>query len=208
MLPYLYTLFFKASQHGDPIMQPVFFADPKNLLLRSEDQAFLLGGDLLVVPRWARFPRLPGGIWRDVSLLSGKQEDDGYQPRIKIRGGAIVPLGRVIQDTNEESLKPLTLLVCLNEKGEARGSLYEDTGEGFGYKTGDYALTHYHAIRKGKTVTVTMEKREGNRAIPDRPVHVQLVINGPDVEATGLESGGVVLKLPLNLYEKIAEKTK
>ncbi|MEI6416946.1 MAG: TIM-barrel domain-containing protein [Verrucomicrobiota bacterium] len=195
MLPYLYTLFYKASQHGDPIMQPVFFADPKNLLLRSEDQAFLLGADLLVVPRWARFPRLPGGIWRDVSLLPGKQEEDGYQPRIKIRGGAIVPLGRVIQNTNEESLKPLTLLVCLDEKGEARGSLYEDAGEGFGYKNGDYALTHYHAIRKGKTVTVTMEKREGSRFISDRPVHVQLIVNGPDVEATGLESQRIVLKL-------------
>lgn len=194
MLPYLYTLFYKASQHGDPIMQPVFFADPKNLLLRSEDQAFLLGRDLLVIPRWARFPQLPGGIWRDVSLLSGKQEEDGYQPRIKIRGGSIVPLGRVIQNTNEESLKPLTLLVCLNEKGEARGSLYEDAGEGFGYKTGDYALTHYHAMRKGSSVIVTIEKREGNRSIPDRPVHVQLVVNGPDIEATGLESQGVVLK--------------
>ncbi len=199
MLPYLYTLFYKASQHGDPIMQPVFFADPKNLLLRSEDQAFLLGQDLLVVPRWARLPRLPGGIWRDVSLLPGKQEEDGYQPRIKIRGGSIVPLGRVIQNTNEESLKPLTLLVCLNEKGEAHGSLYEDAGEGFDYEAGDYALTYYKAVRKGNRVTVTMEKREGTRIVPDRPIHVQLVVNGPDIEGEGLESHGVVLKWRNNL---------
>lgn len=182
MLPYLYTLFYQASQHGDPIMQPVFFADPKNLLLRSEDQAFLLGRDLLVIPRWARLPRLPGGIWRDVALLPGKQEEDGYQPRIKIRGGSIVPLGRVIQNTNEESLKPLTLLVCLNEKGEAHGSLYEDAGEGFGYKTGDYALTHYKATRQGNSVIVVIEKREGSRVIPDRPIHVQLVLDGADLE--------------------------
>ena len=193
LLPYLYTLFHRASQHGDPIMQPIFFADPKNWLLRSEDQAFLLGRDLLVIPRWARLPRLPGGIWRDVSLLSGKQEEDGYQPRIKIRGGSIVPLGRVIQNTNEESLKPLTLLVCLDAKGEARGTLYEDAGEGFDYKNGDYALTHYKAIRKGKTVTVTVEKRKGNRVIPDRSIHVQLVVNGPDLEASGFESQGISL---------------
>ena len=33
-----------------PVMRPVFFADPKDAVLRAEDQAFPAGGDLLVVP--------------------------------------------------------------------------------------------------------------------------------------------------------------
>ena len=123
LMPYLYTLAQNASVHGEPIMQPVFFADPKDPDLRGEDQAFLFGPDLLVVPRWAESPKLPKGIWRDVSLLDGTSEQDGYQPALKIRGGAILPLGKVVQNTSENSFDPLTLLVCLDEKGQARGSL-------------------------------------------------------------------------------------
>lgn len=195
LLPYLYTLFYNASTKGDPIMQPLFFADPKNLLLRSEDQAFLLGKDLLVVPRWASFPRLPGGIWRDISLLDGKQEEDGYQPRIKIRGGAIVPLGRVIQNTEQESLQPLTLCIALDQRGEARGRLYEDAGDGFAYRQGDYALSYYRAQRQGDSVKVRLERREGGRSIADRTIHVVLVMRDRVVEKEGLESTVVTLKI-------------
>ncbi|KAB2642414.1 MAG: DUF5110 domain-containing protein [Verrucomicrobia bacterium] len=195
LLPYLYTLFFKASSQGDPIMQPVFFADPKNLLLRKEDRAFLLGENLLVIPRWARFPMLPRGMWRDISLLEDHREKDGYQPEIKIRGGSIVPLGRVIQNTNEKSLDPLTLLVCLDEHGEAAGELYEDAGNGFEYQHGDYALTHYMAHRHGKSVTVKILNREGSRSIPNRPIDVCLILNDRVLEKKGVESKGVTFSL-------------
>ena len=42
-------------------------------------------------------------------------------------------------------LDPLTLLVCLDERGAAEGQLYEDAGDGFGYRDGDYLLTTYRA---------------------------------------------------------------
>jgi len=48
LLPYLYTLFYNSSQTGIPVMQPVFFADPADVSLRAEQQAFLLGSDLLI----------------------------------------------------------------------------------------------------------------------------------------------------------------
>ena len=89
LLPYLYTLAYTASTKGDPIMQPVFFADPKDADLRSESGAFLLGPDLLVVPHWVESPKLPKGIWRDVSLGDPARENDGYQARVMIRGGGI-----------------------------------------------------------------------------------------------------------------------
>lgn len=137
LLPYYYTLLHEASETGMPIMRPVFFADPKDTLLRAEEQAFLIGENLLVVPEWAQNPALPKGIWRNLSLIPG-DDKDSYQAKLKIRGGAIIPTGKIIQNTNEKSLDPLTLLVCLDEKGEAHGTLYWDEGDNWSFKDGNY----------------------------------------------------------------------
>ena len=56
---------------------------------------------------------------------------------MKIRGGAIIPTGKIIQNTTENSLDPLTLLVCLDEQGKASGNMYWDAGDGWSYKKGD-----------------------------------------------------------------------
>lgn len=102
-----------------PIMRPAFFADPKDLSLRAEQEIFLIGDDILVIPAFAEKPNLPGGIWREISLVDGDQQDK-YQATLKIRGGAIVPTGKIIQNTTEESLAPLTLLVSLDGNGKQR----------------------------------------------------------------------------------------
>lgn len=179
LLPYFYTVFYEASQTGLPVMRPVFFADPADPKLRAEDDAFLIGDDLLVVPQLSenndRVCAEPQGIWRTVSLVgedSAKQVD---QPQLKIRGGAIIPLGRVIQNTTEESLAPLTLLVCLDAKGCAEGKLYEDAGDGFGYKKGEYLLTTYKARLADGRVKVEIADRQGKMKQPDRKTKVELI---------------------------------
>jgi alpha-glucosidase len=193
MLPYIYTLAYNASQTGDPIMRPVFFADPKDTTLRNEQQAFLFGGDLLVVPKWAEDPKLPKGIWRQVSLIDEKQENDGYQATVKIRGGSIVPLGKVIQNTSEKSLDPLTLLVCLDENGHASGTLYEDAGEGFDYRNGQYALTHYTATRDGNKIQVKIENRDGKLTVPDRTIEVRVITDTGILKGSGKEGQGITI---------------
>jgi alpha-glucosidase len=201
LMPYIYTVAFNSSATGEPIMQPVFFADPKDPDLRAEESAFLFGPDLLVVPAWAEKrqsgsdPSLPKGIWRDFLLLDDNREKDSYQPTLKIRGGAIIPLGRVIQNTNETSLDPLTLIVSLNENGTAQGKLYEDTGDGFEYTKGDYALTQYRAMTQGDSVLVSLETRQGKRQIPDRPIQVRIITDDGVREGRGSESKGVLVAL-------------
>lgn len=175
LLPYLYTLFHESSIDGLPVMRPVFFADPRDLNLRNEEQAFLLGGDLLVIPKWADWPELPKGIWRTISLVGEDYARDKFQPEIRLRGGAILPLGCIVQNTSEESLAPLTLVVSLDAHGEAEGELYEDAGDGYGYRDGDYRLTKYRAFRKDGEVIVSVARREGDRAIAPRKVVVQVV---------------------------------
>jgi len=179
LLPYFYTVFNEASQTGLPVMRPVFFADPADPKLRAEDDAFLIGDDLLVVPQLSqtndRICAEPKGIWRAFSLVgedSAKQID---QPQLKIRGGAIIPLGKVIQNTTEQSLDPLTLLVCLDENGQAEGTLYEDAGDGFGYKKGEYLLTTYKAKLVDGRVKVEIADRKGKMKLPDRKMRIELI---------------------------------
>ena len=177
------------------MMQPAFFADPTDLALRSEDQAFLVGADLLVVSTWAEAPKLPQGIWREVSLLPGDQEKDHYQPTLKVRGDAIIPLGRVIQSTNEASLTPLTLLVCLDAAGHAKGDLYEDAGDGFGCTRGEYAFTHCSAVRENDTVTIKVVGRQGSLKTARRVVQVSLLNADGTVTGSGEEAGGIRVNL-------------
>lgn len=176
LLPYLYTLFHEASVDGMPVMRPVFFADVRDLDLRREDQAFLLGANLLVVPKWANDPKLPKGIWRTIDLVGENSGKSKYQPDLKQRGGTIIPVGKVIQSTVEYTTDSLTLLVCLDKEMKAKGTLYNDAGDGFEYKNGQYAIDSFSAEKTGNNeVTVTCTKVEGNMHENQRFYRVGLV---------------------------------
>ena len=174
LLPYLYTLFREASVSGLPVMRPVFMADPADLSLRREETAFMLGSDLLIVPAWAKKANLPKGIWRELSLVP-EDRADSEQAKVLVRAGSIVPLGRVVQNTEENSLSTLTLLVCPDRKGQATGQLYEDDGDGFGYRRGDFLLTTYHAECHNGVVDVVVSATEGGRTRPKRAVLIEVV---------------------------------
>ena len=183
LLPYIYTLFYEAAQTGMPVMRPVYFADQANLSLRSEDQVFMLGADMLVVPKWAEEPNLPDGIWRSVSLVGEDSINDLYQPNLLIRGGSIIPLGKVIQNTTEESLDPLTLLVCLDENGWAEGTLYEDAGDGYGYEQGEFLLTTYIAEKTGDEVIIKIKDEKGDMKRPEREARIQIITDNDITES-------------------------
>lgn len=186
LLPYYYTLLYEASETGMPIMRPVFFADPKDTLLRAEEQAFLIGENLLVVPEWAQNPALPKGIWRNLSLIPG-DDKDSYQAKLKIRGGAIIPTGKIIQNTNEKSLDPLTLLVCLDEKGEAHGTLYWDEGDNWSFKDGNYSFQHFTAIRTADNkVQVKITQKKGKYITENNDMAIVKIITDKGIyQASG-----------------------
>ena len=193
LLPYLYTVFHEASCTGLPVMRPVFMADAADLALRGEQQAFTLGRDLLVIPRWATDAHLPKGDWRTIDIIDPKLEADPYQPVLKIRPGAIVPLGKVIENTTEASLDPLTLLVSPDASGHAEGWLYDDAGDGSGYEKGDYSLVHYVADRSGKDVVVRIADRAGKRAGEHPLVKVEIVVGDHLVQKGKQPASSLVL---------------
>lgn len=196
LLPYYYTLLHEASETGMPIMRPVFFADPKDTLLRAEEQAFLIGENLLVVPEWAKNPALPKGIWRNLSLIPG-DDKDSYQAKLKIRGGAIIPTGKIIQNTNEKSLDPLTLLVCLDEKGEAHGTLYWDEGDNWSFKDGNYSFQYFTAIRAADNkVHVKITQKKGKYITENNDMAIVKIITDKGIyQASGNLVEGIEVQL-------------
>ena len=195
LLPYYYTLLHEDSTNGMPIMRPVFFADPKDLSLRAEEEAFLIGDDLLIIPAFANHPNLPKGIWRELSLVEGDKQNK-YQAKIKLRGGSIVPTGKIIQNTNEKSLDPLTLLVCLDSQGQAKGTMYWDAGDGWTFKKGDYSQQTFTAEKDGNTVIVRLADQKGKYKTENNNMAVVKVITEQGIyHASGDLTEGIEIKL-------------
>ena len=196
LLPYFYTLFHEASKTGMPVMRPVFFDDPKDTTLRKEDQVFLVGNDVLVIPKWAVSPVLPKGIWRNASFAGENSTTDKYQTEVKIKGGAIIPMGKIIQNTTQYSLDSLTLLVSLDKNGEAKGALYEDAGDGFQYRKGEFLISTFKAKQTGSSVRVVIKSVEGKLKPTNRNYKVCIVTDNGTLEGKWTKGTTVSLALP------------
>jgi alpha-glucosidase len=199
LLPMFYTLFEESSRTGLPVARPTFFADPTDLALRSEDDSFLLGQDLLVVakvtPLADRVAVMPKGNWRPLNLHGDRTDPD--LPDLFVRPGAIITAGPIIQFTGEKPLDPLTLYVSLDEAGKAEGTLYEDEGQGYGYRSGDFLRTRYTATRTGDTLTVSIASTEGSRPRPSRAMVVRVLMDdGSELVCTARDGETLSITIP------------
>ncbi len=162
LLPYLYTLTQEAATTGAPIMRPLFFADATDAKLRDQEEAFLLGDILMVVPKWATNVVYPKGKWNSISIVGEDSKTDKFQPDVLLKAGAILPLGQIIQSSVDYTVDSLTLLVSLDEKNEATGYLYHDAGEGFAYQKGEYLIRDFTVKPSGNdSLVVTVSSRAG-----------------------------------------------
>ena len=175
LMPYIYTLFREASETGMPVMRPLFMADPTDLSLRSEDRAFLLGGDLLVRPQWADRTAMPKTAWQPLTLEAAT---DSFQCELRQRPGSVIPLANLAQSTTDLRTDSLTLLVCIDGEGKAVGQLYEDEGDGFSYREGCYRQTSIEATLRKKQLTVRMRQVGGKMPALSRTVRIGFVAGG------------------------------
>ncbi|GJE89296.1 glycoside hydrolase family 31 protein [Phanerochaete sordida] len=147
LLPYWYSLFANASQHGTPPVRALFFEFPDEPELFAVDTQFMVGRDLLITP--VLTPNvstvdgfLPGHgrtIWRDWYTHEVVNASIGTnttlpaplgQIPIHIRDGSALLLhaqpGYTITETRAS---PYSLLVSQAADGYAFGSAYMDDGE-------------------------------------------------------------------------------
>ena len=115
---------------------------------------------------------------------------------MKIRAGAIIPLGGVIQNTTEYSLDSLTLIVSLDKNGKASGTLYEDAGDGFQYQKGEYLVSAFNAKKVGSSVNIEISAKEGKLKLKSRKYKVIIVNSNKVIESAWISRNKITVKLP------------
>jgi alpha-glucosidase (family GH31 glycosyl hydrolase) len=175
LMPYTYTLAWQAHTRGLPAMRPLVLSYPDDPRVWELGWEYLWGDDLLVSPVTREGARawpvyLPAGRWHDfwtgqTYAGPGGVAVDAPLDRLPllVRGGAIIPLGPVVQHSGERPLDEVTLLVY--PEGESRFELYEDDGLTNAYRRGEYALTPLTCHAPGDRVTIEVGAPVGDRSV-------------------------------------------
>uniref|UniRef100_A0A8B9T9B9 P-type domain-containing protein n=1 Tax=Anas platyrhynchos TaxID=8839 RepID=A0A8B9T9B9_ANAPL len=142
LLPYLYTLFYKAHTQGDTVARPVLHEFYSDEATWSVDRQFLWGPGLLISPVLDQGvdtieAYIPDAVWYDyetgTKLSVRKQKMPLYLPADKmglhLRGGYVYPTQQPATNTVESRKNPMGLIIALDDNNEATGELFWDDGE-------------------------------------------------------------------------------
>lgn len=93
-----------------------------------------------------------------------------------VRAGAILPLGPDLQWAEEKPADPIELRVYRGASGSF--TLYEDQGDGFGYKKGEWSTIPFKWDEAGQTLTIGARHGQFPGMLQNRTFHIVWV--GPD----------------------------
>ena len=217
-LPYIYSLFYEASQTGMPVQRSLAldYTHDHRVYNGQFHHQYLFGPFIMVAPVESQkeFVKVffPEGDWYylfDGKKYHGNQEVIVESPIHKlpvyVKSGAILPMQRPVQHTKEK-VDELILHVYHGSR-ETHFEFYEDDGSSYQFESGDFAK---RMIRFSPfTNKIILEKQEGNfRSLLN---HMKLVLHGFDklqqINVNGqLQNCQTIMNsffLPLEKYDPI-----
>lgn len=180
LLPYLYTLFERASRTGEPSLAPTFFYFPADATTWNDDASFMVGESMLVAPVvWQGLTERPvylpaGSKWYDAvtdAVIDGGTFHQAASPLgqtpVFVRAPAIIPKGPVMQHTGERPLTDVRLHVYrASGTFNTAFTLYEDDGISFDYRAGAFLRTQIGYEGSPSLDRVTIQRVEGTWTPP------------------------------------------
>jgi alpha-glucosidase len=179
LLPYFYSLFYEATQTGAPLIRPLCWSDQtdERAYDHAFQQQFFVGDKLMVAPvtregQYLKEVYLPQGKWLDwntQTVYDGGQTVIVHTPwevlPTFLREGAIIPMQDVIQHTGETPPSRICVEVFPSSSEEGRFVLYEDDGESFDYRNGEYRTTEWVCRRSGKETQLSQTRPHDGYAL-------------------------------------------
>lgn len=194
-IPFLYSLGHEAYNTGAPTMRPLvmeFPNDPKVFNLTDE---WLLGKGLLAAPildsGGKRTIYLPNDTWYDFNTgdkISGPSTIAVTKALdeipIYVRAGTILPLGPVVQNTEQKTNEPLELRIYPGHNGSF--ALYEDDGHTYNYTKGLVRKTVFNWNDVTKTLSWNVS---GNYSGANIYKSIKIVV-GDAIKTVSIGKGG------------------
>jgi alpha-glucosidase/alpha-D-xyloside xylohydrolase len=201
LMPYIYSAVRKTCETGLPMMRALWLHYPDDAAAVARGDEYLFGRDLLVAPvvekgATSRKVYLPRGTWYDF-WTNEKQEggreitrqvDLGTLP-LYVRAGAAIPMEPLKQYTAEVVDGALTLTVFPGANGEC--SLYEDDGESFDFRKGDFMRMEMRWDDAARRLTLRLAP--GSRMLRPTGIAVEARVAGSDHMSTAIFKGDPVL---------------
>ena len=169
LMPYIYSEAWQVSKKGSTIMRPLVMDFSSDTKAVGQAYEYMFGKAMLVAPvtepatTWDVYlPKL--FTWYDFwtgKSFNGGQTVKAAAPADKIpvfvKGGSIIPMGKLMQFTNEKPND--TLEVRIYKGADAEFNLYEDEGDNYNYEKGKYTVISF--IWNEKLQTLTVSKLQG-----------------------------------------------
>ncbi|XP_045627336.1 neutral alpha-glucosidase C isoform X1 [Ursus americanus] len=174
LLPYWYSLFYRAHVAAQPVMRPLWIEFPEELDTFGVEDEYMLGSALLVHP--VTEPKastvdvfLPGSneVWYDSKTFALWEGARTVKIPVALdtipvfqRGGSIVPVKTTIgKSTGCMTDSPYGLRVALSTKDSAVGEFYLDDGHSFQYLHQKQFLHRKFSFLSGVLINSCADKR-------------------------------------------------
>ncbi len=188
LLPYLYSQFYKSTQNGLPIQESLalnYYLDKRTY---NYDNQHIINDNLLVIPIESTkeickaFLPDENANWYffyNDNVYKGGNEVYVDCPMerlpVYVKEGTFLFTQNVIQHTNQEPSKTLEVHLYFSEKNR-EGLYYEDKGEGYDYKNGDFIKKTFSWNFKSKTLSIS--KNEGNKNYKSKFEKLKIYLHG------------------------------
>ncbi|XP_038050832.1 sucrase-isomaltase, intestinal-like [Patiria miniata] len=178
LLPFLYTLFYEANTKGTTVARPVLHEFPEALGMNI-DRQFLWGPSFLISPvldegMTTVEAYIPDARWYDYhtrkevdSNLRGTTttlEADLLTINLHVRGGYVLPFQEPATNTVYSRVKPMGLIIALDDDLKAKGNLFWDDGESRdSIKDEKFILAEFDVTTQNGVGTLNIIETNGNK---------------------------------------------
>ena len=224
LIPYLYTMNYRAHKELIPLMTPMYYYTDKKVRNRNQ---YMFGDSMIAAPITSKGIEelqmgmakvyLPAGKWYDFfsgASYEGDREYRVYRDLSKmpvfVKAGGIIPLSAT--DGNDVK-NPEALEIRIYPGAENKFVMYEDDGETQNYKNGEFAETEF--VLKTNSFTIC-PVRGNSQSVPQKRRFKLVFVNiensfdraeidGNTVETkTSYENSQLTVEFEAEITEKVS----